>query len=80
MHESFHIVQPRLGYHGNIDNGSIAGDAQLDTQIGRIWLRGELHALRTALQSNGAPRKRALGDAIAMRLYRDMRLPVHAAT
>lgn len=71
MHESFHVVQPELGFKGNADNGSIAGDAFLDTRDGRIWLRGELHALRRALQSTGAARKRALKDALQMRLYRD---------
>lgn len=71
MHESFHVVQPKLGFNGDADNGSIAGDAFLDTRDGRIWLRGELHALRRALQSTGEARKRALHDAVQMRLYRD---------
>ncbi|HLI96847.1 MAG TPA: hypothetical protein VKT72_12270 [Candidatus Baltobacteraceae bacterium] len=70
MHESFHVVQPKLGFNGDADNGSIAGDAYLDTQSGRVWLRGELHALRVALQKNGQARKQALQDALTMRLYR----------
>lgn len=70
MHESFHIVQPELGFRGNADTGSISGDAFLDTQSGRIWLRGELHALRAALQNAGEQRTQALRDALAMRLYR----------
>jgi hypothetical protein len=53
MHESFHVVQPRLGFNGNADNGSISGDAYLDTQPGRVWLRGELHALRAACKVLG---------------------------
>jgi hypothetical protein len=70
MHESFHIVQPTLGFNGNADNGSISGDAFLDTQAGRVWLRGEFAALRVALQNSGDLRVRAIGDAVAMRLYR----------
>lgn len=70
MHESFHIVQPKLGFNGNADTGSISGDEFLDTKPGRIWLRGELHALRAALQTGGEVRTQALRDAITMRLYR----------
>lgn len=70
MHESFHVVQPKLGFNGDADTGSISGDAFLDTQPGRIWLRGELHALRAALQSGGAARAKALRDALTMRFYR----------
>jgi hypothetical protein len=70
MHESFHIVQPKLGFSGNADTGSISGDAFLDTQPGRVWLRGELHALRAALESTDERRSYALRDALAMRLYR----------
>jgi len=70
MHESFHVVQPRLGFNGNADSGSISGDAFLDTRTGRVWLRGELHALRAALQTAGSRRTQALRDAVAMRLYR----------
>lgn len=70
MHESFHIVQPELGFYGNADTGSISGDAFLDTQSGRVWLRGELHALRAALQSGGKARTQALRDALVIRLYR----------
>ncbi|HEY1977616.1 MAG TPA: hypothetical protein VGG89_13775 [Candidatus Baltobacteraceae bacterium] len=72
MHESFHIVQPKLGFNGNADTGSISGDEFLDTKPGRIWLRGELHALRAALQSSGEARTQALRDALTMRLYRHM--------
>lgn len=70
MHESFHVVQPKLGFSGNADTGSISGDAFLDTTSGRIWLRGELHALRAALKNAGEKRTQALRDALAMRLYR----------
>lgn len=79
MHESFHIVQPKLGFNGDADAGSISGDAYLDTQPGRIWLRGELHALRVALQNRGTRRTRALRDALTMRLYRHALSPATAA-
>lgn len=71
MHESFHVVQPKLGFTGFAGTGSISGDPFLDTQPGRVWFRGELHALRAALQSTGSARRGALHDALAMRLYRD---------
>lgn len=70
MHESFHIVQPKLGFKGYAGAGSISGDAFLDTQAGRVWLRAEFHALRAALLAKGDARNRAVRDAIAMRLYR----------
>ena len=78
MHESFHRVQPKLGFivHGAANaHTMISGDPALDTKIGRIWLRGEIHALRTALTSTGETRKRALSDALEMRAYRHSILP-----
>ncbi|MEO6836397.1 MAG: hypothetical protein ABI231_10895 [Candidatus Tumulicola sp.] len=75
MHESFHIVQPKLGFSGYAGSGSISGDADLDTQPGRIWLRGEFHALRAALQATGEARSRALLDALALRSYRNALFP-----
>ena len=71
MHESFHVVQPTLGFTGYAGTGSINGVAALDTQAGRVWLRGELHALRAALRRRGAARTRALRDALALRFYRE---------
>lgn len=71
MHESFHVIQPTLGFRGYAGTSGINGVAGLDTQTGRIWLRGELHALRAALRTRGAARTRALRDALAMRVYRD---------
>ena len=78
MHESFHRVQPRLGFvfaGARTASWMISGDPALDTEAGRIWLRGEIHALRRALTSSGAARKEALSDALAMRAYRDAILP-----
>jgi hypothetical protein len=70
MHESFHVVQPRVGFTGYAGTGSISGVAYLDARAGRTWLRGELHALRAALYASGAQRRRALHDALALRFYR----------
>lgn len=75
MHESFHVVQPKLGFSGYAEDSSIAGDSFLDTQTGRIWLRGEFAALTVALATNGEARRAALRDALAMRAYRDAILP-----
>lgn len=69
MHESFHRIQPKLGFNGYRDTG-VAGNAYLDVKSGRVWFRGELHALRAALQSRGSARTTAVRDAITMRLYR----------
>ena len=70
MHESFHVVQPQLGFTGYRGEGSISGGPHLDTRTGRIWLRGELHALHAALQATDQSRRLALADALAMRFYR----------
>ena len=78
MHESFHRIQPKLGFvvHGAANaHTMISGDPALDTETGRIWLRGEIHALRAALTSAGETRKRALSDALEMRAYRHSILP-----
>ena len=78
MHESFHRIQPKLGFvvHGAANaHTMISGDPALDTETGRIWLRGEIHALRAALTSAGEARKRALSDALEMRAYRHSILP-----
>jgi hypothetical protein len=74
MHESFHRIQPQLGFNGDADI-SIAGVPSLDTEAARIWLRGELNALRVALTSTGDARKAALSDALAMRAYRHALFP-----
>lgn len=81
MHESFHRIQPKLGFvAGNEDTSwEISGDPALDTETGRIWLRGEIHALRHALTSSGAVRKEALSDALELRAYRHAVLPATVA-
>lgn len=77
MHESFHRIQPGLGFNGDADV-SIAGVPSLDTEAGRIWLRGELSALRIALTATGDGRTAALRNAIAMRAYRHSLFPAAA--
>ena len=77
MHESFHRIQPKLGFvvTSAANSVMISGDAALDTQAGRIWLRAEIHALHVALTSSGGARTRALADALALRAYRHALLP-----
>lgn len=78
MHESFHRIQPKLGFVAKCAQDEawmISGDPALDTEKGRIWLRGEIHALRRALTTGGATRKKALSDALELRAYRHAILP-----
>ncbi len=78
MHESFHRIQPKLGFvvHGAHSSAvMISGDSALDTETGRIWLRGEINALRAALTSSGPARKEALSAALELRAYRHAVLP-----
>jgi hypothetical protein len=67
MHESFHRIQPALGLVVNDGGGGVG---ELDSRQGRIWIRGEFHALRAALTAPGDKRKQALTDALTMRVYR----------
>lgn len=82
MHESFHRIQPKLGFVIKGDRNAdtmIAGDPALDEEAGRIWLRGEIHALRAALTSRGEARRKALADALELRAYRHAILPATVA-
>ena len=72
MHESYHRIQPDLGLTGASDLGT---NGHLDTENGRIWLRGELHALDRALAASGRARTTALRDALLMRAYRHSLFP-----
>lgn len=74
MHESYHAIQPALGLQGS---GGLGTNAELDSREGRIWMRAELAALRTALLATGKQRKQALADALSFRVYR-MSLWPHA--
>jgi hypothetical protein len=75
LHESFHIVQMRLGLGvGTVEN------EQLDTADGRYWIRLEWRALARALRESGAARAQAVSDALAFRQARHARFPNSAET
>lgn len=61
-HELWHRVQDSLGFPSGTPS-----NAHLGSRDGRLWLRLEGRALRTALGASGAARTRALEDAIAFR-------------
>ncbi len=70
LHESFHIVQMRLG----LRVGTVSAE-HLDSPEGRYWLRLEWHALARALRESGEPRVLAVRDALAFRQARHARFP-----
>jgi hypothetical protein len=70
LHESFHIVQPRL-----VPNGPAGANEHLDSVEGRYWLRLEWRALARALRESGEPRATAVRDALAFRQARHTRFP-----
>lgn len=70
LHESFHIVQMRLG----LGVGTLANE-HLDSVDGRYWLRLEWRALALALRESGALRALAVGEALAFRQARHTRYP-----
>jgi hypothetical protein len=70
LHESFHIVQMRLG----LAVSSVSAE-HLDTVDGRYWLRLEWHALARALRESGEARTLAVRDALAFREARHARFP-----
>ena len=70
LHESFHIVQMRLGLLV-----STVSAEHLDTVDGRYWLRLEWHALARALRESGEARTLAVRDALAFRQARHARFP-----
>jgi hypothetical protein len=70
-HESFHRIQPGLGLRA-----ADSGNAHLETEAGRVWLRLELRALARALRAEKAEESRsAAGDAMLFRLYRHKLCP-----
>jgi hypothetical protein len=69
-HESFHIVQQRLGL-----GVGLSANEQLDTLDGRYWLRLEWRALARALRESGRRRADAVRDALAFRRARQARFP-----
>jgi hypothetical protein len=70
LHESFHIVQMRLG----LLVGTTLAE-HLDSPDGRYWLRLEWHALAQALRESGEARALAVRDALAFRQARHTRFP-----
>jgi hypothetical protein len=70
IHESFHIVQMRLGLGG----GRVESE-HLDAADGRYWLRLEWRALARALRESGELRGLAVRDALAFRQARHARYP-----
>jgi hypothetical protein len=80
LHESFHIVQMRLGPPLGAPPaaaGSVANE-HLDSIDGRYWLRLEWRALARALRESGKPRLLAISEALAFRLARHTRFPANA--
>lgn len=65
MHESFHRVQPALGFEMRGTE-----NAHLASRDGRILTRLEWRALAEALVRRGEARKRAIEDALAFRARR----------
>jgi hypothetical protein len=65
MHESFHRIQPQLGFH-ILDLPS----GHLDDLNGRMWMRLEMRALSEALIRTGRKRSEAITDALLFRHLR----------
>ena len=70
IHESFHIVQPKL-----VLNGPAGANEHLDSVEGRYWLRLEWRALARALRESGESRAQAVREALAFRHARHTRYP-----
>jgi hypothetical protein len=70
IHESFHIVQMRLGLR--VDALSAE---HLDSVDGRYWMRLEWRALARALRESGEPRALAIREALTFRQARHARFP-----
>jgi hypothetical protein len=70
VHESFHIVQQRLG----LGVATVAAE-HLDSVDGRYWMRLEWRALARALRESGEPRALAIREALAFRQARHARYP-----
>jgi hypothetical protein len=70
LHESFHIVQMRLGLGVGTDSAE-----HLDSVDGRYWMRLEWRALARALRESGEARALAVRDALAFRQARHARFP-----
>lgn len=69
VHESFHRIQPSIGFSELKEEPSV----HLDTKEGRVLLKLELEALKEALKSD-EPIKH-LKNALTFRLYRHQQFP-----
>lgn len=69
MHESFHRIQPNLGF----DSLKFASSPHLDSKEGRIYLKMELEALKMALTSEDPGTH--LSHALIFRQYRHQLFP-----
>jgi hypothetical protein len=70
LHESFHIVQIRLG----LSVPTVLAE-HLDAVDGRYWMRLEWRALARALRESGESRALAVREALAFRQARHARYP-----
>jgi hypothetical protein len=70
LHESFHIVQIRLG----LRVATVSAE-HLDSVDGRYWMRLEWRALARALRETGEPRTQAIRDALGFRRARHNQFP-----
>jgi hypothetical protein len=70
LHESFHIVQIRLG----LRVATVSAE-HLDSVDGRYWMRLEWRALARALRETGEPRTQAIRDALGFRRARHVQFP-----
>jgi hypothetical protein len=73
-HEAWHRAQASIGLPMQSPNA-----AHLETERGRYLMRLELHALATAMLSNGRARRNATKDALAFRMARLAAFPEAAA-
>jgi hypothetical protein len=64
-HESWHRIQEEIGFPSTGPS-----NAHLDSLDGRIWLRLEWRALRSALTHQGRRRRLAISDALTFRFMR----------
>src|SRR5687767_12309972 len=69
-HESFHRIQPELGFEM-----ADAMAQHLDELQGRLWLRLELRALARSLRSQGDEARDAALDAVMFRRVRNASFP-----
>ncbi len=69
IHESFHQIQPAIGFDSFKEKQSV----HLDTKLGRIYLKLELEALKKALTSNNPAVH--IHNALLFRQYRYQNIP-----